>query len=1390
MTRGSVVALALVLASGPAALASAPTVVEVPTPTQPSNPTGIVSAPDGALWFTESGANKIARVTTSGQFSEFPIPTSSSDPTQVAVGSDGAIWFTEFNGNKIGRIPTNATPGSGAQITEFPVPTGSSEPSGIAAGGDGALWFSEYGGNRIGRIPVNATPGSGAQITEFAIPTATSGPRAIAAGPDNALWFTEDSADQIGRIPTTATPAVPGITQFPLPTKGVLAQRITQGPDGAMWFTEAAGNKLGRIPTNATPGSSAQITERPTPGASPLGIVSAPVSSGGDGGVWIAQQGSETGARGIASYDVSSGTFASYAVPTGALPDSIALGQDRQIRFTDRGQSKIGLLSTSDAPLTATPADDLQEVVNQRFTERLASFTDADRGATVADFSATVDWGDHSSSPADGQTVTIVANASGGFDVIGTHIYKAKRSFSITVTILDRGGASTSAQLLASTLTTPGGGCTPGVDCPGGGGPGPPNTQCPTGSTGNFPYCTWPAPADCNTGVSVPGQNWTLQQLVTPPPNPNDPRTPVDYTHQTLTFGSLRLISLDDCWHYDGPPQVLIIGLGGLGGLGLAHDSALCLPPTCHVVPTAYGTFHARGRIFVNGIILNPEGSRLEVDTEGSIGADQSTPAGGPQSRDPVDVYTQDGRVRLGKVDVVANPILPSRTFLLHVDEPQRDAQLGGLPLTGGADLTIPSGGLSHLTTFVQLPPNDFRDGTGGAVSSRIDLDYGADTSVCFACANDVAGRTDRPRARAAQAQAIHLPPQTVWIGALEVDGAYFDYDPGANSWSGGGTIVLPLITLDAKPSDKYPDNGFFFSPNSFHAGATAEFNPPMLPLFTGVRLTHVQFSLGLHPTRFSGGFGVELAGGLATADGNALAVFATPNDPYDLNAAQLNGHSLTCGDPLTSTTFAIAADVHVLGFFDLGSAYAAYEAGGPCFEFGGSVRISVLDGAVEVDGGIQGGANLRTRAYDLEAFIHLHVLYVIDAGAEVIVSSSGIGGCVNGIGGGYTWGSDFPKLYFSGCDINHWYATLAAAGGPRTAVLPAGLPQSEFRVQSSHGSPSVTVTGPHGQTLSSGADPTQPVKSRLIEIIPYPSLNVTYVGLIHPAAGRWTIAPNPASVPITTIYRADGLPPAAVTARVTGRGRRLTLVYNIRPRPTQTVTFLERGRGVDHTLGVVHGGRGAIRFAPGMGPAGRREIVAQVTLDRIPDGNIIAGHYVAPGPPLAGRIAFVHASRRGSRLTVGWGASPNAVRYAISVAIDGGARISLARSGGARGLTINGVGTRAVTITVAGIGPLGEHGPNARVRLGGAARPARITGITITRRGRALLVRWHRAARATSYVLRLTVGRQRTNGTSTSPTVTLTGLRARTLVTLVLAGVGADHRVGPGTVKRFRAPR
>jgi hypothetical protein len=58
---------------------------------------------DGALWFTENSANKIARITTAGIISEFLIPTASSSPEFITTGPDGALWFTESNGNKIGR---------------------------------------------------------------------------------------------------------------------------------------------------------------------------------------------------------------------------------------------------------------------------------------------------------------------------------------------------------------------------------------------------------------------------------------------------------------------------------------------------------------------------------------------------------------------------------------------------------------------------------------------------------------------------------------------------------------------------------------------------------------------------------------------------------------------------------------------------------------------------------------------------------------------------------------------------------------------------------------------------------------------------------------------------------------------------------------------------------------------------------------------------------------------------------------------------------------------------------------------------------------------------------------------------------------------------------------
>ena len=90
-------------------------------------PDGITEGPDGDLWFTETAADKIGRVTTAGVVTHFPLPPipipvgtqtnpgSPPGPVAITVGPDGALWFVGVPG-AVGRINTAGV------VTEFPVP--------------------------------------------------------------------------------------------------------------------------------------------------------------------------------------------------------------------------------------------------------------------------------------------------------------------------------------------------------------------------------------------------------------------------------------------------------------------------------------------------------------------------------------------------------------------------------------------------------------------------------------------------------------------------------------------------------------------------------------------------------------------------------------------------------------------------------------------------------------------------------------------------------------------------------------------------------------------------------------------------------------------------------------------------------------------------------------------------------------------------------------------------------------------------------------------------------------------------------------------------------------------------------------------------------------------
>lgn len=100
--------------------------------------------------------------------------------------------------------------------------------------------------------------------------------------------------------------------------------------------------------------------------------------------------------------------------------------------------------AVSDAPLTVTaaPAQTSVEGAPTAAGLLVATFADADPAGTVADYSASIDWGDGTAA----STGTVVAAPTGGFAVLApTHTYAEEGTTTVHVSINDAGGASTVA---------------------------------------------------------------------------------------------------------------------------------------------------------------------------------------------------------------------------------------------------------------------------------------------------------------------------------------------------------------------------------------------------------------------------------------------------------------------------------------------------------------------------------------------------------------------------------------------------------------------------------------------------------------------------------------------------------------------------------------------------------------------------------------------------------------------------------------------------------------------------------------------------------------------------------------------------------------------------------
>lgn len=268
----------------------------------------IAPGPDRALWFTESLASRIGRITTGGKQTNYKTITANADPQSIAAGPDKALWFTEFAGARIGRITTTG------KVTEFRAPH---VPTAITAGPDGALWFLEINGttNYVARMSAKG------KVTEYKLKSKNGFTNEfITTGPDKALWFTQPGTNQVGRITTSGSVKLYTNTDGDARPTGI----VTIGR--ALWVGES--NGIAQVTTGG------KFTEYPMPAS---GGAVTPITKGADGNVWFAVGASSQ----IGT--ISGGKIQLF--PTGPVGPSITgltLGSDRALWFVQTTKNAIG----------------------------------------------------------------------------------------------------------------------------------------------------------------------------------------------------------------------------------------------------------------------------------------------------------------------------------------------------------------------------------------------------------------------------------------------------------------------------------------------------------------------------------------------------------------------------------------------------------------------------------------------------------------------------------------------------------------------------------------------------------------------------------------------------------------------------------------------------------------------------------------------------------------------------------------------------------------------------------------------------------------------------------------------------------------------------------------
>jgi hypothetical protein len=646
----------------------------------------------------------------------------------------------------------------------------------------------------------------------------------------------------------------------------------------------------------------------------------------------------------------------------------------------------------------------------------------------------------------------------------------------------------------------------------------------------------------------------------------------------------------------------------------------------------------ASGEVHVAGVDLRTTGAGAEVRIEPSA----------------LEISTT-GQTQVA----VDNLVLYRRSIDWHLQQQfafsvERGLKLRGLPITGSATFTVDTGKRQVLVGLnLQLP--DVLGGVSGATTIRA-----ATEGVTIGDIKVTAG--------------------SARIGRFELRDLSLAYAnaAGASHFEGQGTLVLPSPLAPTVTAAF----GFGVGDGYFHAGGDiAAINRS---LAYGVFLQRIRFDITINPVRLSGGIGVSAGPRVfgteaVSIDGDFTYVEGSP-DRY-----AISGNARVVDIPVVAGSVSYQTD----GRFDM-TGQATFSKFGVGF-----------DGALQgwVDGGnafnFQGNGSVHAGRFG--------------NGGDAVVSSAGAAACRHGfgpdVGFGYGWGSNVPHIFASSCNVGDWVVggSIRQVGPPTfgSFAIAGGQPAAVFSVVGPLVPPRAILTGPDSTTVAvTPDDPLGGVDDGKVLLFQNQEDRTTYIAVKDPAGGLYRLSLKPGSPPATVFRSAQSLAAPRVRARVDGDGRRRALRWTFTPVRGRSVVFYEQGRDTRLRLQATTHRRGRLSFTVPDGRAGRREIVAIVRQNGLPQSAGVVAHYTAPRPRRPGRPGAVRITSRGAALSVRWGRAKGAAAYEVRVVLSDGRRLLFLPKKASRHVTVRRVpaGTRA-SISVRGLSATGRRGPRAHAR-------------------------------------------------------------------------------------------